>query len=308
MCVPSFHVGGMLGLLVSLYSGDTTVIQPRFDAGVWLSLVATQRVNSAFLVPTMLARILDHPDLDTTDVSSLRVVSYGAAAAPVELVRRAMAQWPDVGLRQRVRPDRDPRRLHDALAGRPPRPGPGRLGRAARCPASRCGWSTPTPARTWRVDEVGELWVRSRPEHATGRCRGLAAHRRPGPPGRRRLPVTRRSAFRRHQPRRREVHPPRGGRGSCASTRPCARWRWSACPTPRWGSGSAWPWWWRAGHDDGPTLDELRHWCSGRLAPFKLSGGAGRGRRPTHERAGQAARGAWWSISSRQASRRGATP
>ncbi len=34
------------------------------------------------------------------------------------------------GLRQRVRPDRDPRRLHDALARRPPRPGPRRVGRA----------------------------------------------------------------------------------------------------------------------------------------------------------------------------------
>jgi acyl-CoA synthetase (AMP-forming)/AMP-acid ligase II len=96
MCVPSFHVGGMLGLLLSLYSGDTTVIQPRFDAGAWLALVARHRVASAFLVPTMLARILDHPDLATTDLSSLRSVAYGAAAAPVDLVRRAMAQWPEV--------------------------------------------------------------------------------------------------------------------------------------------------------------------------------------------------------------------
>ncbi len=97
MCVPSFHVGGMLGLLLSLYSGDTTVIQPRFDPGRWLELVSRHRVASAFLVPTMLARILDHPDCAGTDVSSLVSVSYGAAAAPVELVRRAMAAWPQAG-------------------------------------------------------------------------------------------------------------------------------------------------------------------------------------------------------------------
>ncbi len=97
MCVPSFHIGGLLGLLVNLYGGDTTVVQPRFDAGGWLALVERHRVVSAFVVPTMLARILDHPALARTDTSSLRMISYGAAAAPVALVRRAMDQWPDVG-------------------------------------------------------------------------------------------------------------------------------------------------------------------------------------------------------------------
>ena len=57
MCVPSFHVGGMLGLLVNLYGGDTTVIQPRFDAGGWLALVARHHVVTAFVVG-------DPPSLD----------------------------------------------------------------------------------------------------------------------------------------------------------------------------------------------------------------------------------------------------
>ena len=97
MCVPSFHIGGMLGLLLNLYGGDTTVVMPRFDAGRWLALVQEHRVASAFLVPAMLARVLDHPELASTDVSSLRTIGYGAAAAPVDLVRRAMERFPDVG-------------------------------------------------------------------------------------------------------------------------------------------------------------------------------------------------------------------
>ncbi len=44
----------------------------------------------------MLRRILDHPRFASTDLSSLRALSYGAAAAPVELVRRAVAALPDV--------------------------------------------------------------------------------------------------------------------------------------------------------------------------------------------------------------------
>jgi acyl-CoA synthetase (AMP-forming)/AMP-acid ligase II len=96
MCVPVFHVGGSLGLLGALQSGRTTVVQSRFDAGEWLPLVAKHRISSAFLVPTMLQRILDHPDFGSTDLSALQAIYYGAAAAPVELVQRAMTALPHV--------------------------------------------------------------------------------------------------------------------------------------------------------------------------------------------------------------------
>jgi len=96
MCVPFFHVGGSLGMLASLYSGNTSVVQERFDAAEWLRLVPEHRVRMAFLVPTMLQRILDHGDFARTDLTSLIAIAYGAAAAPVPLVRRAMAALPDV--------------------------------------------------------------------------------------------------------------------------------------------------------------------------------------------------------------------
>jgi long-chain acyl-CoA synthetase len=96
MCVPMFHVGGLLGLLMSLYSGQTTVIQPRFDAGGWLDLVERHRVSAAFVVPTMLGRILDHPDFARTDLGSLRSVAYGAAPASPDLVARATEALPGV--------------------------------------------------------------------------------------------------------------------------------------------------------------------------------------------------------------------
>jgi acyl-CoA synthetase (AMP-forming)/AMP-acid ligase II len=97
MSVPFFHVGGALGILGSLYSGNTSVVQKRFDAGEWLRLVSEHRVTATFLVPTMLQRILDHPDFAGTDLTSLAAIAYGAAAAPLTLVRRAMAALPHVG-------------------------------------------------------------------------------------------------------------------------------------------------------------------------------------------------------------------
>ena len=96
MSVPFFHVGGAIGILGNLYSGNTYVIQDRFDAGEWLRLVQGHRVTSTFLVPTMLQRILDHPDFAGTDLTSLTSIAYGAAAAPVALISAAMAAMPNV--------------------------------------------------------------------------------------------------------------------------------------------------------------------------------------------------------------------
>ena len=94
MSAPIFHIAGTLGLFISLHQGKQMVLLPRFDAGQWLALVERHRVTQTFVVPTMLRRILDHPDFATTDLSSLRSLSYGAAAAPVDLVRRAVAAFP----------------------------------------------------------------------------------------------------------------------------------------------------------------------------------------------------------------------
>ena len=96
MTVPFFHVGGAIGMLGNLYAGNTYVVQDRFDAGEWLRLVQEHRVTSTFLVPTMLARILDHPDFAGTDLTSLVAIAYGAAAAPATLMRAAMVAMPNV--------------------------------------------------------------------------------------------------------------------------------------------------------------------------------------------------------------------
>jgi len=96
MSAPIFHIGGTLGLLVSLRAGRTMVMLPRFTAGAWLEAVEQHRVSQTFIVPTMLQRILDHPDFPQRDLSSLQQLSYGAAAAPVALVARALGALPDV--------------------------------------------------------------------------------------------------------------------------------------------------------------------------------------------------------------------
>jgi acyl-CoA synthetase (AMP-forming)/AMP-acid ligase II len=158
MCVPFFHVGGALGTLGSLYSGNTLVVQARFDAGEWLRLVSEHRVATTFMVPTMLQRILDHPDFASSDLTSLVAIAYGAAAAPITLVRRAMAALPHVafanvfgqtetlGAYTTLLPDdhRDP-----ARAGSVGRPLPGVEVRVV----------DPDTGNEVEPGTVGELWV-----------------------------------------------------------------------------------------------------------------------------------------------------
>ncbi len=96
MSAPIFHIGGTLGLLIALHSGKQLVLLPKFDAGQWLTLVERHRIIQTFVVPAMLRRILDHPRFASTDVSSLKALSYGAAAAPVDLIRRAIVAFPGV--------------------------------------------------------------------------------------------------------------------------------------------------------------------------------------------------------------------
>jgi long-chain acyl-CoA synthetase len=93
-CVPFHHVAGLVGVFVGLAGGNTVVLQRRFDAAAWLRLVAERHVSRIFLVPTMLHRILDHPDVSKTDLSSVQLVTYGAAPASPELIARARAFFP----------------------------------------------------------------------------------------------------------------------------------------------------------------------------------------------------------------------
>jgi fatty-acyl-CoA synthase len=75
---PISHAAGML-IMPTLLSGGTVILQRRFDPAAWLQAVAAERANLSLLVPTIIYALLDHPQLASTDLSSLETVIYGAA-------------------------------------------------------------------------------------------------------------------------------------------------------------------------------------------------------------------------------------
>ncbi|HEX4979217.1 MAG TPA: AMP-binding protein, partial [Acidimicrobiales bacterium] len=94
LSAPLYHIAGLTSLLNPLYTGRTSVLLPQFETGAWLEAVARHGVTHAFLVPTMLAALLEDERLAATDLSSLQTVTYGAAPMPPSVLRRALDAFP----------------------------------------------------------------------------------------------------------------------------------------------------------------------------------------------------------------------
>ena len=87
--LPMFHSYGFTAAVgMGLSSGSTLVLVPRFDAGDLLKTIAKYRPTMFPGVPTMYIGLLNHPDLNKYDLSSLQLCVTGAAAMPVDLLRR----------------------------------------------------------------------------------------------------------------------------------------------------------------------------------------------------------------------------
>ncbi len=96
LTVPLYHVAGFQALLAAVYGGRTLVMMRQFEVNEWMDVVQREKANRAMLVPTMLKRVVDSPDFHKYDLSSLRVITYGAAPMPFEVIKKAIEVFPDV--------------------------------------------------------------------------------------------------------------------------------------------------------------------------------------------------------------------
>ena len=92
--VPFYHIAGLQAALAAVYGGRTLVIMRQFEPEVWLQLAQENQANRAMLVPTMLKHLMEHPNFENYDLSSLSVITYGAAPMPLEVIREAIDKFP----------------------------------------------------------------------------------------------------------------------------------------------------------------------------------------------------------------------
>ncbi|MEM7458528.1 MAG: class I adenylate-forming enzyme family protein [Pseudomonadota bacterium] len=86
---PLFHVtANNCGAYRVTAVGGTIVLMYRWDAGEALRLIERERVTSAGGVPVMGRELINHPDFDKTDTSSLMAISCGGAQVPPDQVQQ----------------------------------------------------------------------------------------------------------------------------------------------------------------------------------------------------------------------------
>jgi fatty-acyl-CoA synthase len=87
--MPFFHVGGcILAVIATIYAGSTLHPLVAFDPLKALQILSTEHCTTFGGVPTMLLAILQHPDFDKYDLSSLRTVVSGGSPVPIYLMEQ----------------------------------------------------------------------------------------------------------------------------------------------------------------------------------------------------------------------------
>ncbi|MGY1834420.1 class I adenylate-forming enzyme family protein [Blastococcus sp. SYSU DS0510] len=97
--VPLFHVTGCNSqFLTQIALGGRSVLMPKFDATAFLTAIPEHGITLLTSVPTIYELVLRHPALATTDVSTVRTLSYGGAPIAPELVHRLRQAFPNARL------------------------------------------------------------------------------------------------------------------------------------------------------------------------------------------------------------------
>jgi HIP---CoA ligase len=90
---PFFHTFGLnAGILACVLTGATIVPHAVFDVPQVMRRVDEERITMLPGPPSVYQTILDHPDLASFDLSTLRLAVTGAATVPVEMIRRMRSE------------------------------------------------------------------------------------------------------------------------------------------------------------------------------------------------------------------------
>lgn len=100
LVMPLFHVGGLLSMFAMTLGAGCCVFLRTFDPVAVMGIVQARRVTHLILVPTMIRMILDRRELPDYDLSSIKVLSYGASPMTEGQIRETLEKLPGVNLQQ----------------------------------------------------------------------------------------------------------------------------------------------------------------------------------------------------------------
>ncbi len=87
---PMFHLADGSSIHALTWRGARHVVLPSFEPGTVLETMSRERVTCTIMVPTMIAALVSHPSVTTTDLSALRLILHGGAPITTDLLNRAV--------------------------------------------------------------------------------------------------------------------------------------------------------------------------------------------------------------------------
>ncbi|MEZ4586074.1 MAG: AMP-binding protein [Gemmatimonadales bacterium] len=95
--LPVNHIGCVGDITAdTLVAGGTLIFQEEFDPGQMLRTVEDERVTLFGHIPTALQLVVGHPDWERTDFSSVQLIIWEGAAAPIDLIEALRAKCPSL--------------------------------------------------------------------------------------------------------------------------------------------------------------------------------------------------------------------
>lgn len=97
---PTSHLSGVGSILTQSQYGNTIVPMPRFDPAAVLEQIEKNGITTTVIIPPMLQQVIDHPDAEWRDLSSMHTIMYGGSPITDAVLQRAREKLPNAGFAQ----------------------------------------------------------------------------------------------------------------------------------------------------------------------------------------------------------------
>lgn len=157
LVIPFFHVTGCsAAMMLFMATGSKIVLMRRWDALEAMRLIEREKIQTTGGVPTIAWQLIEHPERENFDLSSLESISYGGAPSAPELVRsihQSLGAMPGNGWG-----------MTETMATVTQHVGADYINRPTSCgpavPVAQLKIMAPDGSREMPVGEVGELWAK----------------------------------------------------------------------------------------------------------------------------------------------------